>query len=340
MNSLIYPQNNPFHLVTGELMPEYRDAYLQSRLTPTVALQVEQYLDKSSIQTSLALARYRELLETARLKDRTVTAPLWVQKQLLFQPLVSGTGPLRRPVVRVALLMFLALSVASGVQWMRNEPLLPAPVVAAVTRASASISEATSSLVKKFTAPQVAKTAPVPAATRPARARPKAAAPELSRLAMATAAIPASPAALVSVVTPIDSVGRTLPATLQPTTLQPAGEASSAAARPASAVGTVQGYIRDDQGRPLAGATVLVKGAQQGTSTDATGQYVLEVTAGSTLQFGYAGYTDQLRSATLGLMNVVLQPSTKSAPTTSAQTAAPGFRSHCAAGQYWPGACR
>ena len=304
MHPSIYPQNNPFHLITGELMPEYRDAYLQGQLTPTVALQVEQYLDKSSSQTSLALARYRELLETARLKDRTVTAPLWVQKQLLLRPLMSGAGPLRRPVVRVALLLFLALSVASGVQWMRNEPLVPAPVVAAVTRASASISEATSSLVKKFVAPQAAKAVPVPAATQPARTRPKAATPELSRPATAAAAITASPTTPVSVVTPTDSVGRTLPATMQP-----AGEAATIAARPTSAVGTVQGYIRDDQGRPLAGATVLVKGTQRGTSTDATGQYVLEVAAGSTLQFGYAGYTDQLRSATLGSMNVVLQPS-------------------------------
>ena len=304
MHPSIYPQNNPFHLITGELMPEYRDAYLQGQLTPTVALQVEQYLDKSSSQTSLALARYRELLETAQLKNRTVTAPIWVHKRLLLKPLMSGAAPLRRPVVRVALLLFLALSVASGVQWMRNEPLVPAPVVAAVTRASASISEATSSLVKKFVAPQAAKAVPVPTATRPARTRPKATAPELSRPAMAAAAVPANPAATESVVTPTDSVGRTLPATLQPT-----GEAATTAARPASAMGTVQGYIRDDQGRPLAGATVLVKGTQRGTSTDATGQYVLEVAAGSTLQFGYAGYTDQLRSATLGSMNVVLQPS-------------------------------
>ena len=304
MHPSIYPQNNPFHPITGELMPEYRDAYLQDQLTPTVALQVEQYLDKSSSQTSLALARYRELLETARLKNRTVTAPLWVQKRLLLQPLMSGAGPLRRPVVRVALLLFLALSVASGVQWMRNEPLVPAPVVAAVTRASVSISEATSSLVKNFAAPQAAKTVPGPAATQSVRVRAKAVAPKLSRPAVAAAAIPASPAALVSGVTPTDSAARALS-----TSLQPAGEALSPAARPASAAGTVRGYIRDDQGRPLAGATVLVKGTQQGTSTDATGQYVLQVAAGSTLQFGYGGYTDQLRSATLGSMNVVLQPS-------------------------------
>ena len=304
MQSFTYPQNTPFHLITGELMPEYRDAYLQGRLTPTVALQVEQYLDKSSIQTSLALARYRELLEAARLKDRTVTAPLWVQKQLLLQPLVSGAGPLRRPIVQVALLLFLALSVASGVQWMRNEPLVPAPVVAAVTRASLSISEATSNLVKKFAAPQTTKTVAVSTTTQPVRAQSKAAAPELSRPTATIATIPTRSATLVSVVAPADSVARTLTTTPQPT-----NEELPPAARPVPVTGTVRGYIRDDQGRPLAGATVLVKGTQRGTSTDATGEYVLEVAAGSTLQFGYGGYTDQLRSANLGSMNVVLQPS-------------------------------
>ena len=72
MQSFIYPQNNPFHLITGELLPDYRDAYLHGRLTPTVALQVEQYLSKSTIQTSLALARYRELSAAAQLRGRTV----------------------------------------------------------------------------------------------------------------------------------------------------------------------------------------------------------------------------------------------------------------------------
>ena len=187
---------------------------------------------------------------------------------------------------------------------MRNEPLVPAPVAAVVKRASLSISEATSSLVKKFATPQTAKVVPVSVTTQPARARAKVATPELSRPVLTTAAISTRPAALVSVVTPTDSVAQTLS-----TTLQPADEALAPTARSVPATGTVRGYIRDDQGRPLAGATVLVKGTQRGTSTDATGEYVLEVAAGSTLQFGYGGYTDQLRSANLGSMNVVLQPS-------------------------------
>ena len=308
MSSAIYPQNNPFNPITGELMPDYRDAYVQDQLTPAVAEQVEQYLSKSSSQTSLTLARYHELSTAAQLKGRTVTAPRWVQQQLLVPPLVAGAAPLRRPVVRVALLFFVALSVASGVQWVRNEPLVPAPVVAAVSRAGVSIAKATSSLARRFTAPQVSKDAPAPATTRPARIRAqaetKATTPRETR--PVAAAIPNRPAALDAVVTPTDSVARALPATLQP----PAGAPSAPAATPATAAGTVRGYIRDGQGRPLVGATVLLKGTQRGTSTDATGQYVMEVPAGSILQFGFGGYADLLRSATLGSMDVVLQPST------------------------------
>lgn len=309
MSTILYPQNNPFHLITGELLPDYRDAYLLGRLTPTVALQVEQYLGKSSIQTSMALARHHELSEAAQLNGHTVTAPRWVQQQLLLQPLMSTASPLRRPVVRVALGLFLALSVASGVQWMRNEPLLPAPVTAAVTRVAASVSQATKTLVKQFTAPQAVKEVRATAANQRATAAPKAAASSPRPQVVTEAAIPARAPALVA--EPADSLAKALPTELQAAdaTLAAAPAAAPAAPRTVPAAGTMRGYIRDSQGRPLAGATVLVKNTLQGTSTDATGQYTLEVPAGATIQFGYAGYNDLLRSATLGTMNVVLEPS-------------------------------
>ena len=312
MSTILYPQNNPFHLITGELLPDYRDAYLLGRLTPTVALQVEQYLGKSSIQTSMALARYHELSEAAQLNGHTVTAPRWVQQQLLLQPLMSTASPLRRPVVRVALGLFLALSVASGVQWMRNEPLLPAPVTAAVTRVAASVSQATQTLVKQFTAPQAVKEVRATAANQRATAAPKAAASSPRPQIVTETAIPARAPALVT--EPADSLAKALPTELRAADATPAAApaapaAALAAPRTVPAAGTVRGYIRDSQGRPLAGATVLVKNTLQGTSTDATGQYTLEVPAGATIQFGYAGYNDLLRSATLGTMNVVLEPS-------------------------------
>ena len=309
MSTTIYPQNNPFHLITGELLPDYRDAYLLGRLTPTVALQVEQYLGKSSIQTRLALTRYNELSEAAQLNGHTVTAPRWVQQQLLLQPLMSTASPLRRPVVRVALGLFLALSVASGVQWMRNEPLLPAPVTAAVTRVAASVSQATQTLVKQFTAPQAVKEVRATAANQRATAAPKAAASSPSPQVVTETAIPARAPALVT--EPADSLAKALPTELQAADATPAAAPAAAPATPRTvpATGTMRGYIRDSQGRPLAGATVLIKNTLQGTSTDATGQYTLEVPAGATIQFGYAGYNDLLRSATLGTMNVVLEPS-------------------------------
>ena len=314
MSTTIYPQNNPFHLITGELLPDYRDAYLLGRLTPTVALQVEQYLGKSSIQTRLALTRYNELSEAAQLNGHTVTAPRWVQQKLLLQPLMSAASPLRRPVVRVALGLFLALSVASGVQWVRNEPLLPAPVTAAVTRAAASVSQATQTLVKQFTAPQAVKEVRATATNQRATAAnqrattaPKAETSSRPQV-VAEVAIPARAPALATELA--DSLTKALPTELRAADATPAAPAAALAApRTVPAAGTVRGYIRDSQGRPLAGATVLVKNTLQGTSTDATGQYTLEVPAGATIQFGYAGYNDLLRSATLGTMNVVLEPS-------------------------------
>ena len=123
-----------------------------------------------SVQTGVALGRYHELAAAARQQGRTLTAPHWVQQQLLFQPAMSPAGPpLRRPVVRLALGLFGVLSIASVVQWVRNEPLVPAPVVAAVSRVVTSATEATERLVQRFSAAPVAATEP---SSKPALARP------------------------------------------------------------------------------------------------------------------------------------------------------------------------
>lgn len=57
---------------------------------------------------------------------------------------------------------------------------------------------------------------------------------------------------------------------------------------------TVRGKILDENGRPLAGATVLEKGTQRGVSTNADGEYMLLVPADrpTTLAYGYSGYAD------------------------------------------------
>ena len=78
---------------------------------------------------------------------------------------------------------------------------------------------------------------------------------------------------------------------------------------------TVHGRILDENGHPLAGATVLEKGTRRAVSTNADGEYTLLVPAGrpTTLAYGYAGYSDD---ETLfdgqSMSSVVLLPKAKS----------------------------
>jgi len=302
-----FPLTSPFDPVTGDLRPNYRDAYLHGQLAPTVALQVELYLKSSAVRTGAALGRYHELAAAAQQRGSTVTAPHWVQQQLLLQPTASPAGPLRRPVVRLALGLFGALSVASAVQWVRNEPLVPAPVVAAVSRVATSATEATERLVQHFSAAPASAEMPTsnptparPVGPRTSLKKPK---PAASPVAAATASAAPVPAEAVA-----DSLAAATPAT---PVAAPTSPGVAAASTPA---GTVRGHVNDAGGRPLVGATVLVKGTTQGTSTDAAGNYELPVASGATLQYGYAGYNDLLRSATLGTMNVVLQTNGAESP--------------------------
>ncbi|MDF7811254.1 carboxypeptidase-like regulatory domain-containing protein [Hymenobacter sp. YC55] len=73
---------------------------------------------------------------------------------------------------------------------------------------------------------------------------------------------------------------------------------------------TLSGRILDENGRPLAGATVLLKGSRKGTGTDASGNYSLEVPAGDNhLVYGYGGYQDQeVRTRGSQPVNVTLLP--------------------------------
>ncbi|GAA4280840.1 SusC/RagA family TonB-linked outer membrane protein [Gaetbulibacter aestuarii] len=54
---------------------------------------------------------------------------------------------------------------------------------------------------------------------------------------------------------------------------------------------TVSGTVTDASGLPLPGATVLVKGTANGTSTDFDGNYSIQTSQGSTLVFSFVGYT-------------------------------------------------
>lgn len=55
----------------------------------------------------------------------------------------------------------------------------------------------------------------------------------------------------------------------------------------------VQGTVTDDEGIPLPGVSILVKGTGSGTVTDINGHYVLSVNKDATLVFSFIGYTTQ-----------------------------------------------
>ncbi len=56
---------------------------------------------------------------------------------------------------------------------------------------------------------------------------------------------------------------------------------------------TVTGTVNDDQGLPLPGANVLIKGSNTGTQTDFDGNYSISANQGQTLLFSYVGFTNQ-----------------------------------------------
>ncbi|MBT9395141.1 carboxypeptidase-like regulatory domain-containing protein [Hymenobacter sp. NST-14] len=79
----------------------------------------------------------------------------------------------------------------------------------------------------------------------------------------------------------------------------------------APATVNLTGRVLDEDGRPLAGATVMLKGSKKVASTDANGNYSLEVPANAdnSLLYGYGGYEDQLvRTRSAKSQNVTLTP--------------------------------
>jgi TonB-linked SusC/RagA family outer membrane protein len=52
----------------------------------------------------------------------------------------------------------------------------------------------------------------------------------------------------------------------------------------------IHGVITDDKGQPLSGATILVKGTQVGTKSDANGSYSINAGPGSTLVVSFVGF--------------------------------------------------
>lgn len=77
---------------------------------------------------------------------------------------------------------------------------------------------------------------------------------------------------------------------------------------------TISGKVLDQEGEPLIGATVLVKGTSIGANTDADGNFTIsKVPAGSVLTFSYIGFTPRnIKASDIAkLKEVVLQPDNK-----------------------------
>lgn len=75
---------------------------------------------------------------------------------------------------------------------------------------------------------------------------------------------------------------------------------------------TISGTVSDATGLPLPGATVLVKGASSGTSTDFDGKYLIKTNQGATLVFSFVGYsTKEIRVGSSSTVNIQLSEDTQ-----------------------------
>ena len=77
---------------------------------------------------------------------------------------------------------------------------------------------------------------------------------------------------------------------------------------------TITGKVTDAlDGGGIAGINILLKGASTGTTTDAEGNYQINVpTSGATLVFSFVGYeTKEIKIGTSNVIDVVLSPDVK-----------------------------
>lgn len=199
---------SPFDPQTGELLPVYRDAYLNGDLSRSSAQAVEQYLRRDADQAHETLNRWQHLSAT---EASAVTAPNWVQKQI---------------------------------QYIRAEPVR--------FRRRATTMVASAAL--------------------------------LGSVVFAGTRLPTE-----------HTIAENLPtesAFVMPTEATAEGAEASVAA--SMRMVTVRGRILKEDGTPLIGATVLHPDSRTGVSTNAQGEYLLQVPAGtSTLKYGYGGYQDE-----------------------------------------------
>ena len=67
----------------------------------------------------------------------------------------------------------------------------------------------------------------------------------------------------------------------------------------------VSGIVKDENGEPVIGATVLIKGTVNGAVTDIDGKYSIYTHVGDLLEFSYIGYNSvEQRVKDKGVMSV------------------------------------
>lgn len=79
-----------------------------------------------------------------------------------------------------------------------------------------------------------------------------------------------------------------------------------------NATHTISGIVKDENGLPIIGATVKVRGAQMGVVTDIDGKFSLKTSVGSVLTVSYIGYkTQDIKVPEGGSLNIKLEPESK-----------------------------
>ena len=174
--------------------------------------------------------------------------------------------------------------------------------------------EGLAGVTPSFMLPDAAVSGPTPAADSTARTATAdtatattttttAAVAAATAAKVASAAVPAAPAAAEAApIAPEPTAPASEPAAATPS--------ASAPAAPSSQTETVTGRITDENGQPMVAATVMLRGSSKAVSTDANGNYAIEVPAGDNkLLFGYGGYLDEVvESHGSKPVNVALTP--------------------------------
>lgn len=147
--------------------------------------------------------------------------------------------------------------------------------------------------------------APVVVATPAAAASPEPSAPVAAPVVVSKPRV--NPA--TSRVAP-PPVAEAAPAPAEAPALAPAPAPAPEPVPAAPVTRTQAGRVLDESGHPLIGATVMLRGSTKGTSTDANGNYSLEVPTGeNTFVVGYGGYQDETAVSRDGQpLNVTLLP--------------------------------